>query len=167
MKNTKALLPSLFLAILTLSACGKVKLKSDRVPYAGSKGVKIGQPLTPAQFQSLCASFPGQMLNNNTICRHEAFRKEISTGSSDINEVSDAFLVDVLEGSVVETQGSVTSNAVEVTLNNNRIMGVPQTYAVPNSGRLGFRFSPGRTYGVRLFVYTCINQNQVPVRCPF
>ena len=106
MKNTKALLPSLFLAILTLSACGKVKLKSDRVPYAGSKGVKIGQPLTPAQFQSLCASLPGQMINNSTICRYEAFRKELGQGSFDVNEVSDAFLADVLEGSVVETQGT-------------------------------------------------------------
>lgn len=166
MKNTKTL-PILVLATLLLASCGK--LTSERKPFDKSRwGLTLsGQPLSQEAFAATCLAKPGMLIGNNTICRFEAYRNVLSEGSAAINESADQPLTDIPSGSAVETIGYASNNAVQILLNSNYLTGVPtSTAVVTNGGRLGYRLRPGQISGVKVFVYSCVNQSQQAVRCP-
>lgn len=161
----KKTFPALMIALVALSSCGSLK-PSERKPFDLSRWAltTTGQPLSAEAFASLCLAKPGMMLNNSTICRFEAYRNVLSEGSGEITEAADLPLTDIPSGTAVEARGS---GNVEILLNSNRLVSVPTTSAaITNGGALGYRVRPGQIYGVKVFVYACVNQSQQAVRCP-
>jgi hypothetical protein len=162
----KKYIPAFTLALLSLSACGS--LKSERKPLDQSRwALTTATSLSPQEFQSTCLAKPGMMLANNTICRFEAYRNVLAEGSGQISESADYALTTIPAGAAVETVGNAYNGSVEVIVNGGKIAGVPTTTAViSNGGTLSYRVKPGQIYGVKVFVYSCVNQSQQAVRCP-
>jgi hypothetical protein len=165
----KKLIPFLLVTI-ALSACGKIdgKLKSGK---RSTQFLSVNaQNLSPQEFATACQNQGGILEQSATICVYESFSKTLAAGYATSETTADYPLGDIAAGTAVLAIGSVSNNSVELVLNNARITSIPSASNRPvttNGGSLAFRLRPGSFYGVKVYVYTCLNQAMQPVRCPY
>lgn len=159
--------PWLAIAFL-LTACGE--LRSDKVPV-DKDWVALSaayQRLSPESFAQECADQVGSLIANNTICTFITHTEVLSEGQATSDVATDLFIAELSPGAAVQAVGKVDGESVEITLNGQRITTIPSAGPVttPDGGTLQFRLRPGTFSGVKVYVYSCIDQTLQPIRCP-
>jgi hypothetical protein len=158
-------------AVFTLSACGKIDLTSPKKTVTNDQFALTGysQPLSAQDFSSACATQGGVLISNSTICVYQSAYKQLGNGGYVTSDATaDYDVADIASGTAVQATGTVSGGSVELMLNNSPIASIPTSKPVTtNGGHLAFRLHPGSFYGVKVYVYTCLNQAMKPTRCPY
>jgi hypothetical protein len=158
-------------ALFALSACGKINLTSPKMTVTDDQFAltSYSQPLSAQAFSSACAAQGGVLVSNSTICVYQSDYKQLAGGGYATSDATaDYDVADIASGAAVQAVGTVNSGSVELVLNNGPIASIPTSQPVTtNGGHLAFRLHPGSFYGVKVYVYTCLNQAMKPTRCPY
>lgn len=164
----KKIIP-LLLVTISLSACGKMELKSEK---KNSQFLTLSsQNLSPQELYTACLNKGGILEQNGTICLSEVKQSALANGGyATSNATADMPLGNIASGTALRAVGTVNGNSVEIVVNGNPISAVPTAanrLITTNGGELAFRLRPGSFSGVKVFVYECLNQAMKPVRCPY
>lgn len=157
-------------ALFALSACGKFDLVSQKKTVSDDQFALTGysEPLSSQDFSTACQNQGGVLISNATICVYQSAFKQLSDGYGTSQALADIDVADIASGAAVQATGSVSGGSVELVLNNGPIASIPTARPVTtNGGHLALRLHPGSFYGVRVYVYTCLNQAMKPTRCPY
>lgn len=153
------------LALLAFTACGKFESEKK-----GNKlSLATGQWLTGTNFTQACASVGGQVYNGTT-CAYVTASKSLASGGAFTSETnSPADIATVQAGNAVLAEGYAYSGSLRVAVNGVAVSAVPtannRPVTVSQSGSLQILLSPGSFYGVKVYVYTCLNQGMQAVAC--
>lgn len=164
MKATNSLILALLFTSL-LSSCGKLKSERKPVEQAKLQAAELGmatQALTAQNFETACKE-KGAIYND--ICVFVSDTKKLGTENSEsFREIP---IATVPAGVAVDVSGNSYNNAVEVTLDGQKILDVPaKRPLVIGAGKLAFRLRPGSYTSVELRIISCMNRDQQPVTCP-
>jgi hypothetical protein len=164
----KIYLPSLLLALL-FSSCGNLKknMESERkdtvLPPAAATAA-----MDAKTFAAFCADKPGMLEANGTICAVQTYQNTFTEKAASTQQSFDLPLTTVAAGAAVYAQGYADTNAAQIVLDGKKITDLPSSKPVTtDGGQLAYRFMPGTVYQLEVYVYTCLDQSQQTVRCPF
>ena len=162
----KKIIP-LLLVTISLSACGKMDLKSQK---KSAQFLTVNeQNLSPQEFYKACTDKGGILEQNGSVCLYEIKSAALASGGYATSETTaDAPVATIASGTAVKAVGYVYNNSVEIVLNGSPISSIPSSRLVTtNGGELAFRLRPGSFSGVKVFVYGCLGQAMQPIRCPY
>lgn len=162
----KKIIP-LFLAVIALSSCGKMELKSQK--QSAQFLTVSGQKLSPQEFYTACTNKGGIVDQNGTVCLYEIKSAALANGGYATSEATaDAPVATIASGTAVKAVGYVNGNSVELALNGSPISSIPSNRLITtNGGELAFRLRPGSFSGVKVFIYGCLSQSMQAIRCPY
>lgn len=164
MKVAKTLILALLFTPFLFS-CGKLKSERKPVEEAKLQAAELGmatQALTAQNFETTCKE-KGAIYND--ICVFVSETKKLGTENAE--NFREEPIATVPAGVAVDVSGNSYNNAVEVTLDGQKILDVPSKKPlVIGAGKLAFRIRPGSYNSVELRIISCINREQQPVSCP-
>jgi hypothetical protein len=167
----KIILPFSLFALTLLSACGS-NLKTAK-QVQGLKSEAVLSSDWGATLEDGCKSRNGQFLATQKLCIYTSLTKALAGGASGTSEeLTSLEIGPVNPGMAILAAGMATDESVTIAIDGLPISAVPskgnRAITIGKGGKLEFQLKPGGYFeGVKVYVYTCVDESLRDVRCPY
>lgn len=163
------LLPVLALTLLA-TACGKLDGKLSSEKKSTSAAFATGTWLSGPEFINQCNLQHGGIVTG-AYCIYVSDVKAPATPGYVQSEATGLLtLGQIASGAAIQVEGYSSGGSAQVAVNGVAVSAVPSAGGRPvttNGGELQLLIRPGSYSGVKVYVYTCLNQAMAPARCPY